>query len=125
MEPSSIEDIYRKIKKILCYTIKSGDKKLERKPGTFELIGCDFMIDDKFKVYLIEMNSNPAITLDTSHLAEIIPFVVYSTLDLIIKINDRVNKLDEYFKSEEFNPKPFTVLINEAKNYSYIQMSLA
>jgi len=83
------------------------------------------MIDDKFKVYLIEMNSNPAITLDTSHLAEIIPFVVYSTLDLIIKINDRVNKLDEYFKSEEFNPKPFTVLINEAKNYSYIQMSLA
>lgn len=47
----------------MCYSIKAGDKKIDRKPGTFELLGCDIMIDAEFKPYLIEMNTNPAITL--------------------------------------------------------------
>jgi hypothetical protein len=53
----------KRMRKILCYAFRCGMRKLERKTGTFELMGIDFMIDDKFKLYLIEMNTNPAITL--------------------------------------------------------------
>jgi len=34
------------MKEILCYVVKAGAGKLERKVGTFELLGCDILIDD-------------------------------------------------------------------------------
>ena len=37
-----------------------------KKDGCFELMGCDILIDEDFKPYLLEMNYNPAIHLDTS-----------------------------------------------------------
>lgn len=39
----------------------------------FELFGLDFMIDDKFKVWLIEANTNPDITVTSPVLAKVIP----------------------------------------------------
>ena len=47
------------------YTIKTGLKKLDKKRGFCELLGCDILIDDKFNPYLIELNTNPALFLDT------------------------------------------------------------
>ncbi len=37
------------------------EKKLDKKTGCFELLGCDILIDSELKPYLIEINSNPAI----------------------------------------------------------------
>jgi D-alanine-D-alanine ligase-like ATP-grasp enzyme len=41
--------------------------------NTFEILGYDFMIDDTFKVYLIEANTNPCLELSCPLLAKIIP----------------------------------------------------
>ncbi|KAJ8257708.1 hypothetical protein GJAV_G00188840 [Gymnothorax javanicus] len=60
--------------------------KLERKLGLFDLIGCDFMIDDDFKVWLLEMNSNPALHTNCQVLKEVVPSTVYETLDLTLEI---------------------------------------
>lgn len=34
---------------------------LSKKVNNFEIFGLDFMIDDYFKVYLIEINTNPCL----------------------------------------------------------------
>jgi hypothetical protein len=50
-----------------------------RKHG-IELFGFDFMIDDIFKIYLIEVNTNPALDQPSPHLARIIPNVIDNAL---------------------------------------------
>lgn len=64
------------MKEIAKYTIKAGLPKLEKKIGYYELLGYDIMIDDNFKPHLLEINTNPALFLDTIPQKEIIPIVV-------------------------------------------------
>ncbi len=41
--------------------------------NSFEIFGYDFMIDETFKVYLIECNTNPCLEVCCPLLARIIP----------------------------------------------------
>jgi len=54
--------IYEKIKSIAQDSIKATYKKLRgsTKP-MFEIFGLDFMIDEDFKPWLIEVNTNPCL----------------------------------------------------------------
>ena len=40
---------------------------------TFEIFGFDFMLDDQFNTYLIEVNTNPCIEESSPLLAKLIP----------------------------------------------------
>jgi tubulin polyglutamylase TTLL1 len=44
-----------------------------RRVNSFEIFGFDFMIDDDFKVFLIEANTNPCLETGSPLLARIIP----------------------------------------------------
>jgi Tubulin-tyrosine ligase family len=44
----------------------SAKDKLFRREGYFDLLGFDFMLDDKLELYLLEVNTNPALSLDSS-----------------------------------------------------------
>ncbi len=39
--------------------------KIAKRNKTFEVFGIDFMIDEKYKVWLIEINKNPALEYST------------------------------------------------------------
>ncbi len=41
-----------------------------------EIFGLDFMIDENFKVWLIEVNTNPCLEVYCSVLAKIIPSLI-------------------------------------------------
>lgn len=60
-----IEEMRRKIKSILAYVMRGAEKKLDKRQGCFELLGCDVMITSDFTPYLIEINHNPALHLGT------------------------------------------------------------
>ncbi|OMJ75874.1 hypothetical protein SteCoe_24893 [Stentor coeruleus] len=45
----------------------------EGKMNLFEVLGYDFMIDTDYKVWLIEINTNPCLELSCSYLSKIIP----------------------------------------------------
>ncbi len=49
-------------------------------------MGIDFMLDDKFKIYLIEMNTNPAITLGK------IFYLLTNYSDIIFVLKNKIHK---------------------------------
>lgn len=51
------------MKRIFAHVTRCAADKFEKRLGLFELMGCDIMIDTNLKVYLIEMNTNPALFL--------------------------------------------------------------
>jgi D-alanine-D-alanine ligase-like ATP-grasp enzyme len=51
---------------------ESGKDKLQKKKGFYELLGCDFILDEQLNPYLLEINSNPALFTDTNVLEQVI-----------------------------------------------------
>uniref|UniRef100_A0A8D0VDA6 Tubulin--tyrosine ligase-like protein 10 n=1 Tax=Sus scrofa TaxID=9823 RepID=A0A8D0VDA6_PIG len=75
----------KRMQEIMAHCFLAVKSKLECKLGYFDLIGCDFLIDENFKVWLLEMNSNPALHTNCQVLKEVIPGVVMETLDLALE----------------------------------------
>lgn len=46
---------------------------------SFEIYGFDFMIDSQFKVYLIEVNTNPCLEASSALLGCLIPNMIESS----------------------------------------------
>uniref|UniRef100_A0A673TY42 Tubulin tyrosine ligase like 10 n=1 Tax=Suricata suricatta TaxID=37032 RepID=A0A673TY42_SURSU len=70
----------KRMQQIMAHCFQAVKSKLECKLGYFDLIGCDFLIDENFKVWLLEMNSNPALHTNCEALKEVVPGVVMETL---------------------------------------------
>jgi tubulin--tyrosine ligase like protein 10 len=60
----------------MLQVVHSVRYKLQRKVGYFGIYGYDFMIDEQMKIWLIEINVNPAITTNTEALVKAIPPVI-------------------------------------------------
>ncbi|XP_074074884.1 inactive polyglycylase TTLL10 isoform X2 [Macrotis lagotis] len=75
----------KRMQQIMLQCFLAVKSKLECKLGYFDLIGCDFLIDENFKVWLLEMNSNPALHTNCEVLKEVVPRVVHETLDLALE----------------------------------------
>ncbi|XP_069774297.1 protein polyglycylase TTLL10 [Narcine bancroftii] len=73
-----------------CFSAVKG--KLECKLGYFNLLGCDFIIDNNFKVWLLEVNANPSLQRHCTVLSTVIPRVVYEALDLVVEIFEKCSK---------------------------------
>jgi tubulin--tyrosine ligase len=48
----------------------------DRKTHNFEIFGMDFMIDEEFRPWLIEINTNPCLELCCPLLSKVIPAMV-------------------------------------------------
>jgi hypothetical protein len=66
----------------------------QKRKGCFELFGYDFIIDEDFNTWLIEVNTNPCIEESSRILKVLIPRMIDDMLKLSI---------DVYFS--DFNPK--------------------
>jgi len=79
-------DILAKIKDIVTETFLSVSEKIdpEKRLHCFELFGYDFMIDEDFKVWLIEANTNPCLETSCAFLSRIIPACIDNTLRLVL-----------------------------------------
>ncbi|XP_046759201.1 inactive polyglycylase TTLL10 isoform X2 [Gallus gallus] len=78
--------VFTRMKQIMLQCFLAAKHKLDRKLGYFDLIGCDFLIDENFKVWLLEMNANPALHTNCKVLRDIIPSIIYESLDLVLEI---------------------------------------
>jgi len=79
-------------------TIDSVKQKLDpnKRNGCFELFGYDFMVDNDFSVWLIEVNTNPCLDESSSILRRLLPRLIDDLFKLTI---------DRDFKSPLFQQK--------------------
>ncbi|XP_078415327.1 protein polyglycylase TTLL10-like [Cetorhinus maximus] len=82
----------RRMQEIMTICFNTAKSKLDSKLGYFDLLGCDFIIDQNFKVWLLEMNANPSLHRHCSALKAIIPQLVYEALDVVIEIFKKRSK---------------------------------
>ena len=82
----------KKIQLIMQTCFHSILRRLHHRVGYFELLGFDFMVDTDFKIWLIEVNVNPALHTNCDVLADIIPNVVKSSISLSLEVFEKLIK---------------------------------
>ncbi|XP_060707939.1 protein polyglycylase TTLL10-like [Hemiscyllium ocellatum] len=82
----------KRMQEIMTICFNTARSKLDPKLGCFDLMGCDFIIDQNFKVWLLEMNANPSLHRHCSVLKTLIPQLVYEALDVVLEIFKKCSK---------------------------------
>ncbi|OMJ67729.1 hypothetical protein SteCoe_35034 [Stentor coeruleus] len=113
-------DIFPQIVDIVKESIACAKNLIneEGKMNSFEILGYDFMIDTNFKVWLIEINTNPCLELGCSYLSKVIP----DMLDNSFRI-----ALDPMFPPPESHKrfKPWVKSCNLTNKYILVYSSLS
>jgi hypothetical protein len=115
------------IKCCMVDVLKAAIPKLQRKHGYFDLFGFDFMLTDENKLVLLEVNTNPALSLDNSTLAAMLPGVVDGTVDLILRLQGPerpdvgAGVIDGSIDQAVFDKLPgrFQLIYDEKTKYKY------
>ncbi|XP_013402524.1 protein polyglycylase TTLL10 isoform X3 [Lingula anatina] len=98
----------KQMQRIITHIFNAVKPKLQTRLGYFDLYGLDFMIDTDMKVYLIEVNVNPALHINCEALKEVIPSVVEETLYVAIECFEKKKKGNSIWPLQSL--KNFTVL---------------
>ena len=79
-------DIIPKIKSIIKLTFRSVKKKINpfQRNYTFEIFGFDFMLDEDFNPFLIEVNTNPGLEESSPLIKMLVPRMIDDALRLTI-----------------------------------------
>jgi len=81
-----MRDLFPVMERLITDSFRSVYKKIDpsRLHNSFEIFGYDFMIDENFKVYLIECNTNPSLEVCCPLLARIVPELLDNSLKLVM-----------------------------------------
>ena len=130
-------DLMNKVKEIITLTMRAGKEKINKNNRNyqFEIFGYDFMLDEDFNVFLIEINTNPGLEESSPWIKIIIPRMLDDALRLTLdqiyepkydfnlnykNINDDINiqNVNDNLKN---NIDPNSVINNNIKIFSSIK----
>lgn len=78
-----------RMKNLAYIVFKSAQTSLTPKIGLFDLYGLDFMLDESMNVWLLEVNTNPALHTHCSVLESLLPPIIDETLGICIELFDK------------------------------------
>ena len=112
--------IFYPIQKRAADIIKSASMVMDsnRREFTFEIFGLDFMIDQDFKTWLIEVNTNPCLELGSPLLARIIPNMIENALKIAVDPlfpPPREFPKTKTVSTEVFQTNKFTLIFNSSE----------
>ena len=130
-------NLMEKVKEIIILTMRAGKEKINKNNRNyqFEIFGYDFMLDNDFNVFLIEINTNPGLEESSPWIKIIIPRMLDDALRLTLdqiyepkydfnlnykNINDDINiqNVNDNLKN---NIDPNSVINNNIKIFSSIK----
>ena len=87
------------MKDIVKFSMESVKRKLNanNRQYCFELFGYDFIIDDQFKVWLIEVNTNPCLEESSRLLRMLLPRLIDDALKLTVDIIFSKKRTKDYW----------------------------
>ena len=76
-----LKHLVPQMKTLITDSIRATCFKLDpdRLTNSFEILGYDFMMDEDFRLILIEANTNPCLETESPLLSRIIPELIEST----------------------------------------------
>lgn len=86
------EKMKQGIENAVINTLESVQDMFESKKGCFELFGYDFMIDDEFNTWLIEVNSSPAMDYSTDVTSRLVKMVLEDSIKVVVDHADAKKK---------------------------------
>lgn len=106
--------VHADMRKALAWLYWASRERLERRPGYFDLLGIDFMLDADLRLHLLEVNSNPAMFFDSSPtLEELVPSLIGTTLEVVLKAQQDTSVAASALEV----PAPFELLVDEASGF--------
>ena len=75
------------MKKIVYSSLLSAQKYMEPNKNAFELYGYDFMVDDDYNAWLIEVNCSPAMDYSTKITERLVKMVLEDTAKVLVDSN--------------------------------------
>lgn len=117
------------LKKIATDSIESSYRLLGKWNNlpTFEIFGLDFMIDEHFKPWLIEINTNPCLQTSSTTLERIIPRMVDNafklSLDLMYPPPMNWQNSKKHYLANRVTTNLFELIFDEAKKSSGLLIS--
>lgn len=119
---------------IIINCLESVQDMFECKKGCFELFGFDLMVDDDFNMWLIEVNSSPAMDYSTPVTERLVKLVLEDTVKVVVDYENAKKKsqvdtglYECIYKAKRIVDKPVQSfglnLVCEGKKISYNKLS--
>ncbi|CAD8054671.1 unnamed protein product [Paramecium primaurelia] len=86
------EKIQPKFKEIVINSLKCCCDQMKNRKRSFEVYGYDFMIDEQFNTWLIEVNMSPSSDTTTPVTAQIIPKMLEDIMKVVIDNQNKTKK---------------------------------
>lgn len=79
-------DFLPRIKDLMIDAYLSGKKNMHKskRKSVFEFLGFDFLIDEDFRVWLIEVNTNPYLGIPNDYIDKLLPLMLDDLLDITL-----------------------------------------
>ena len=111
-------DLMKQLKKIISLTMQSVKDKINKnnKNHQFEIFGYDFMLDENFKPFLIEINTNPGLEESSPWIKIIVPRMLDDALRLTLdQVFDTKYDFNLNYKNEDYI-KNYQMVMHKLKN---------
>ena len=105
------KEVHEKIKNAIICSFYAIHQEIKNRINSHELYGYDFMIDEDYNVYLIEVNASPALDYSTKITEMLVKDMIKDLLEIVID-NDNGRR----FKFGQNNTNKFVQIFNETKD---------